>query len=266
MTKAPERLSFAGVEFEADNGGQPDLNDTQRAAAALALQRWADFPVAAELRPVVLLGGAILCPGFTTGEAKGAYMMGRVDAAASVPDEPIRHLAQVRQLQPIDAVSPLWVLGAIQGTTEFSTDRGSMQLPAWRVEAVDALESIWVLSDEGRRRCWSSPSEPDGGWPFFGSPVWAARVDHDGLGLSVDFTGGIRSVFRYQLVVIEADTAVVVVPVTMPWPSDRERRGFVPARGDAHHGSVRLRRPLGSRVVVNPDASPVSVTGAEEPV
>lgn len=238
--------------------GRAALSEAQAAAAAVALRRWADFPASADVRPVVLLGGPILCRGFSTGVAKGAYMMGRVNADPGVPDEPVEHLRQVRQLQPNDGVPPLRVLRASPSVARFPTDRGRMDLPAWRVEAVDAIEPIWVLSDEARRRCWRSPSEPGEGWPHAGYPVWAGVTDLDGLGLSADFTGGIHPGFRYQLLALESETAVVVLPVVLPSPEGRS--GFVPARGDAHHGHVRLSRPLGSRVVVNLDASPVSVT------
>ena len=247
------------MESGTDDQDRPrdaELSDSQSAAG---LRRWVDFPASLDPRPIVCLGGPILCRGFTTGEAKGAFLMGVIDAAGDVPDEPVRYLRQGRGHRGFNVGQPLRVLRATNAEAAFPTDRGPHMLPAWRVEAEDALEPIWVLGDDARRRCWSSPSEPAEGWPHAGYPVWGAVVDGDDLGLSVDFTGGLHSLFRYELVTLESETAVVVVTI-QKLVRPTEGSIFIPRRGDPHRGRVRLKQPLGARVVVNMDASPVSVT------
>ncbi len=61
----------------------------------------------------------------------------------------MRELPARRELGPrrIDAW-PLLIRSAVRADTEFVTDRGRRRLPAWRLDAADALGPIWVLDPD----------------------------------------------------------------------------------------------------------------------
>jgi hypothetical protein len=62
-------------------------------AARRAVAGWAEFPVGADPRPLVLLDGPVrVDKGFATGDAKLAFLRGVVEAAAEVPEDAVRPL------------------------------------------------------------------------------------------------------------------------------------------------------------------------------
>ncbi len=236
----------------------PWAHDAQdRWAATRALALWADFPVANERRPIVLLHGDVHTEsGFATGDAKMAFRLGMVESANAVDDEPVRRLRTPQASGPAPK-SPLLVTSTTPGMRPFRTDRGSQTLPAWRVTAQDAIGPIWVLTDDAAARCWSPPPGPHG--ERLGSHILSsALLDPDGVGLTVLFVGDSERFFRYDSELIETDTAVTVVPL-------RRSTGALPPgtaitlEGHRRSVHVRLDQPLGSRVLVNHDGGPVEV-------
>ncbi len=88
-----------------------------------------------------------------------------------------------------------------------------------------------------------------------------ASVDPSGRDLAVDFIGGSESLFDYEAEAVETPAAVAVVP------HERVRRALpsgtsITAEGHLRLVHVRLREPLGGRVLVNLDGTPVEVAQA----
>ncbi|MGH3282344.1 MAG: hypothetical protein ACRDNW_24860, partial [Trebonia sp.] len=136
-----------------------ELNGAGRRAVACCAQ----FPVGVIPRPLVLLGDPFRVEkGFSTGDAKIAFQSGAVEAAAGVPEEAVRPIRPSAVHTGGRPRGPLLVSAAELSAAEFDTDRGRQRLPAWRLEATDALGPIWVLTAEARARCWSLPG-PAGG-------------------------------------------------------------------------------------------------------
>ena len=234
--------------------------ERDRQAALGAVGRFAAFPALDDPRPVVLLDDAVhVEDGFVTGDAKMAFLQGVIEAVEGAPEEPVR-LLRVAQLRGRPPRAPLLVRGAVLLETAFGTDRGQQVFPAWRVEAAEACGPIWVLAEEVLSRCWSPPAvaEDETSGPHV---LVRASVDPSGRDLAVDFIGGSESLFDYEAEAVETPAAVAVVP------QQRVRRALpsgtrTTAKGHFRLVHVRLREPLGGRVLVNLDGTPVEVAQA----
>lgn len=249
------------VMASSDRPGERRLTEEDRrelAAAADAVGAWADFPFDAVPRPVVLAGEAVQVErGFATGEAKYAFLQGAIEADETVPAEPVLALRREPQLTGAPARSRLRVAGAVVDQAAFATDRGLLMLPAWKVEAVDTLGPILVLTDQARQRCWNPPP-PLAAAGRGSHSLHHATVDADGTTLTVFFTGSSPKYFGYRAEVIETAAALTVVPLGHLLPG-QTRTGPVRAIGHPRKAEVRLARPLDGRVLVNPNATPVPV-------
>lgn len=244
--------------------GLPDRDAEMVRAARRAVAGWAEFPAGADPRPLVLLDGPVrVSKGFATGDAKLAFLRGVVEAEAGVPEEAVRPLRR-----PAAGTGPrprgqLRVVAAELSEAEFATDRGRQRLPAWRLEAADALGPIWVLTGEAQARCWS-PSESASQERIGPRMLRSGTVGADGRELVVEFTGGSERLFRYDAEVMETAAAVCVVP--LPRMTVRLAPGTaITAEGHLRKVGVTLAERLGGRVLVNPDGTPVPVTPDEAP-
>lgn len=144
-------------------------------AQSAALTQWADFPVNASPRPVVLTGPAVIDPasGFVDGADKLAYLSGNFVLATSVPSSP-----PTADGQPVITASD--ALGLLQappgggpksgtavqitniqlGTSIFSTDRGPQTLPSWTFTFAGVADPANVLAIPAADR-----------WPHTGTPT-----------------------------------------------------------------------------------------------
>jgi hypothetical protein len=240
-------------------GATADRNERRLRSGQRAVAHWTGFPAAAKPRPLVLLGhsGIRVDAGFATGDAKIAFIHGAIDADAGVPEEPLRLVRSARARATRPRRVTLRVTAATLMEAEFATDRGSQRLPAWRLEAVDALGAIWVLAERARALCWSPPEAPEGE-PIGPHLLRSAIVGPDGRELTVEFVGGSESLFRYEAEPVESAVAVSVVPM------ERRTGRLPPGRAitlEGHRREVRvtLAKPLGGRVLVNLDGRPVLV-------
>lgn len=242
---------------EKDPAASAKTAERDRQAALAAAGRFAEFPALDEPRPVVLLNGAVHAEdGFVTGEAKMAFLQGVIETAEGVPEEPVR-LLRIAQLQGPARPAPLLVLGAALLETAFATDRGQEVFPAWRVEAADARGPIWVLAEDVLGRCWFPPplAEGEASGPHI---LVRSSVDSTGRDLAVDFIGAAERSFDYEAEAVETPTAVAVIPhqrVKRALPSG----SATTAEGHLRLVHVRLMEPLGGRVLVNLDGTPVEV-------
>jgi hypothetical protein len=107
------------------------------------VRRWSAFPVEQTPRPLVLVESRVrIEQGFTTGEAKMAFLEGRVKANVEVPVRVLDALSSQARPEPRRSGPPLLITEAELLESEFQTDRGSQRLPAWRLTAQDALGPI----------------------------------------------------------------------------------------------------------------------------
>jgi hypothetical protein len=239
--------------------GSPDRDAEMLRAARRAVAGWAEFPVGADPRPLLLLDGPVrVDKGFATGDAKLAFLRGVVEAAAGVPEDAVRPLRR-----PAAGTGPrprgqLRVVAAERSEAEFATDRGHQRLPAWKLEAADALGPIWVLTGEAQAQCWS-PSTPASQERVGPRMLKSGTVGAGGRELAVEFTGGSERLFRYDAEVIETPAAVCVVP--LPRMTVRLAPGAaITAEGHLRKVRVTLAGRLGGRVLVNLNGTPVPVT------
>jgi hypothetical protein len=234
-----------------------------RGWARWALQRWASFPVDHRPRPLVLTAPLTRFErGFRSGDAKLAFLHGDIETAVALPDG-LLDLLRGSERGPRAAPqkrrwkSPLLITQASPGQAEFATDRGLREFPAWRLGGPEIGGALWALDPKVASGCWAPP-EPAPPKPFDGLPHRGASavIDGDSLTLHFTFTGAPPEYAEYPAAeAIETDQALVVLPtarnVGPPGP-----RGAI---GCARTVITRLTRPLGERVVIDLDASPVMV-------
>lgn len=238
----------------------------ERGWARWALSRWESFPISQQRRPLVMCGPLTRFErGFRSGEGKLAFHYGDIEAVAPLPRE---MLDVLRANAPHPMPSPKWwsrplmITQASPDTAEFSTDRGRREFPAWRLGGPEVDGTFWALDPAIAATRWQPP-EPAPPKPFDGLPHRAASAvrDRDGRTFHFTFVGAAPEYFEYPSAeVLETRQAIVVLPleryVGPPGP------GRMPAVGYDRTVTVRLARPLGGRVLVDLDASPVTVTQA----
>lgn len=239
-----------------------------------ALALWADFPVTAEPRPVVIVGSDYRPPDFDgeTGDAKNlAFQLGRWSVpkrmtlpprssdgfriryvgavleelratleAAATPEQTAAGLtpgtAEERSVRPL-------VTGAKLQTASFTTDRGVRSLPAWVVNFRGQARPLVVLAvDEPNRFAAQTAEHADN----------QLRVSPDGLVLTYGFVGAPPGrgpcEAEYEPVLLESPTAVAVGART--YLAKKADDGTC---GPANHPrtvSIQLSEPLGDRVAV----------------
>ena len=205
--------------------------------------------------------------GFRSGEAKLAFHYGDTETVAPLPRE---MLDVLRADAPRPMPSPKWwsrplmITHASPDTAEFSTDRGRRKFPAWRLGGPDVDGAFWALDPAIAATRWQPP-EPAPPKPFDGLPHRAGSAvrDCDGLTLHFTFVGSPPEYVEYPAAeVLETRTAIVVLPLGRYVGSSRP--GWMPAVGYDRTVTIRLARPLGGRVLVDLDASPVAVTQAAD--
>lgn len=227
--------------------------------AHAAVARWAEFPADVDPRPFVLLHGPVRSEkGFATREAKAAFLCGQIGVDPGVPAEVTGFLRVPRAHIGSPRRGRLQLTAAMLAETYFATDRGDQLFPAWRVDAVDALGPIWVLTSEVQSRCWSRLGALDGEW--FGPHVLSsATVGSDGRELTVTFIGGRERLFRYDVVVVESPAAVSIAPLERA-TEELPHGQFYTFEGHSRTVKIRLAAPLGGRVIANLDGTPVPVS------
>ncbi|MGN6679142.1 MAG: hypothetical protein ACTHKL_15370 [Streptosporangiaceae bacterium] len=237
-----------------------------RGWAEWALRRWELFPVSEQPRALVMSGPMTRFErGFQSAEAKLAFLYGDIESAVPLPDGLLAVL-RANGPEPWPGQKgwsrPLLITEANAVSAEFGTDRGRREFPAWRLGGPEVDGAFWVLDPAIAATRWQPP-EPAPPKPFDGEPHrgGSAVLEGDDRTLHFSFTGGEPAFFEYPSAqVIETDQAVVVLPVERyvgpPGP------GWLAMRGFGRTVKIGLSRPLGERVIVDFDASPVPVATA----
>ena len=258
--EAARRIREAPTRPEVSSDVTALLEWCERAAV-----RWADFPVDADPRPVVLTGSDVRLGDpvgdfkFVDSVFKRAYLHGAIERGAGVPNEPVELLRRHGRpdMQEPGAMLSLLITRAERSHTEFWTDRGRRVFPAWRIETPGARGVIWAMAEEALARCWfPAPRHP-------AAPVLPERlaldratVFEDGVTLRLRFKGKAQSVADYRGCVVETSTAVCVAPAERPLKEETTGTAW---RYASREFTVRLARPLGARVLVGPAGIPLAV-------
>jgi hypothetical protein len=219
-----------------------------------------------EPRPLVLVGPAASPEeGFRSGSAKRAFLHGHVESAVPLPPGLLDVLGagETRQARPGSRHDrgTLLITGAAKDHAVFATDRGRCSLPAWRLTGPDLVGSLWVLDPAIAATRWTPPEDGPPP-PFQGTPHRADRatLGDDGRTLRLVFIGEPPGYIEYPTVeVIDSDQAVVLLPVE----HDTGPSGLRAWGGSWREVAVTLNRPLGHRVLVDLDATPVMVQAPE---
>jgi hypothetical protein len=233
----------------------------EKAMAKWAVERWADFPVDQDPRPLVFTGPiTIPVEGFRTVEAKAAFLRGDVEVQGPVPNSVLAILRRRGSSGQHSGFTsgPLVITDATRSETSFSTDRGPCILPAWLFKGRELLGVLWILDPDVAANRWkpselSGPPAPTGGRAHL---AVLSRIEPDDYTLHFEFIGGPPEWVDYpKSEVIESDHAVAVIPVGLDHGPPGPHR-FVGYRREV---VVQLRSQLGNRVLINLDASPIAV-------
>jgi hypothetical protein len=229
----------------------------EREWAAWAIARWERFPLEKEPRPLVLVGPPAWPErGFRSGDAKIAFLHGLVAAGQPLPEGLTRILGQQRISAGPPAAEPLVIEGVDLAQAEFLTDRGRRSLSAYRLTGPDIDGALWVLDPVLATQVWApGAGEPP---PGQGTPhrSQSCAVDASDRRLRATFVGGPPEWIRYDDAEVIASTKAVVV---LPIATDIGPPGARTMAGFRREVEVELDEPLGGRVVVDLDATPVVV-------
>ena len=189
--------------------------------------------------------------GFETGEAKLAFIEGRIQWSVAVPGRVRDQLTPtpVRStLAPTNA--PLVITAAERSETEFLTDRGLRRLPAWRLLAEGAMGPIWILDPEVAP--WQPSAAAEVAVPNVEAPAQdpGARIEiaGDDRTVTLHWLGAAPEYECYPSAeTVESDQAVALVA----HGRDSGSRGLRLAIGHIHRVPAILQAPLGARVFVD---------------
>ena len=160
-----------------------------------ALALWAQFPVDADQRPLVLTGPRLIEAGYTTRQAQQAFRERNLTVGPGVPAQAVA--SQLAAAGPLSEGGCYGlVVRAGQPTRRgFATDRGEQTLKAWSLTMTGSLAPLVVLDADEQGRIWS-PAEGH----LRGGEVAGVRADLDvaGTRLRYQFYGSPRRYTDYN--------------------------------------------------------------------
>lgn len=230
-----------------------------RPAAQAALKLWSSFPASASPRPIVLRGGTMIPPanGFASNDSKLAFIQGNFKLEAPLPTSPAHShgyaIVPVGQaLKTAGVAGPVLVITRVTlGMASFQTDRGFLELPAWKLyfrgggepAAVLALASEEIFTPPAvfRRRTSAVAT------------VGSAAASPDERQITVAFVGGHAGSqpcdVNYSASVVTSAHAVAISVI--PHPVATGPSVACTAIGYERHLPVDLGQPLGGRMLIN---------------
>ena len=249
--------------------GRNHRHPTAAAGGSTALGLWADFPVDASPRPLVLADPDLKNParGFLDVRSMEAYDSRRLTLRTKLPVGPAMMNGQ-RVMSAAEALDQLVDPGAPRpagptlavtairlGTAAFYTDRGIRMLPVWSFRFAGVPDPALVLAIPQADR-W-----PRAGMPMIGgSTIEGATISGDGTKVTVMFIGAAPGTgpceAEYAMDVRQSRTAVSVSARALP---GRYSQAMCNADGHLRTLTVTLQPPLGNRVLVDPRGAVVPV-------
>jgi hypothetical protein len=225
------------------------LFDDPELQAQAALDLWSSFPVNDDPRPLVINDFRVRSSGFSSAEAKSAYMAGAVESDVEL----VAGLMDLLRPDPRPFDGPsLRITAAALTVREFMTDRGPRQLPAWRLTIAGVAGPVTVF-DPQVPDWW--PSDWDERVSRHEGQQPAADVAADGHTLTCRFMGAAENEMTFPTAdVYETPTAVMVLPTGQP--VEPGPRSMLVAF--ERQVTVQLRRPLGNRFLINFVGQPVT--------
>ncbi|MEV0717874.1 hypothetical protein [Asanoa sp. NPDC050611] len=238
-------------------------------------QDWDGFPVDQKPRPIIVTGGGLAeISGFNSGDGKLAFMTGRIELAAPLPETPATVTADLPDgrfafpaLRPDEAFAlvrgqgepanapdaspaPIRITTITLGSAEFGTDRGRLRLPAWLFDGPDFIEPV----------AWPALAK-EAFWRY-GEPNDAVTIGPDQLsreGRRIRYAVPGQSncpsqpVMRYRVEVTETAATVVLTTVgevvSTPAPAAKDQPCLAIGVAAVPY-DVDLSEPLGNRVVI----------------
>jgi len=282
MTRALRASTLAfwlAVACGATGGAQAPLTLPSPPTAALAA--WTDFPVSANPRPIVWLGGPDLIaayPGEATSKMAGICLKLVVQAGLQLPVA-VPPQASARWSSGVtasyraisaatgfagllgmprdtgsgcDSVAPLVITTVTLGTAGVETDRGPAQLSTWLFQAA-GVNGEFAYPALDPSAFWHGGLMPAGNGQGVGGSVSAdGRTLIIGISGPPDTPGPCGA--DYTTATAESDTAVAVAVKMIPHPNS----GQVMCNLMAYPRSVtvHLAEPLGARVLVDENGNP----------
>jgi hypothetical protein len=227
-----------------------DVEDLRGAA-----ELWADFPAEARPRPLVFTGPTLDGAGFSSDEAKVAFINGWIEIAPGIPPDAVTALRAAGPTTVRGSGSSILLHGAELITHSFRTDRGPRVLPAWRLLFREALGPMHAFVENDLAGVWSPPSMPARAFRPPGTGGEATLRNR--LSVIYRFDGDPRIYTDYSRVrLLEGPTVVVVAPVPVDLGGPDLRLLYAEKRDV----EFRLQQPLGNRVLVDSGGYPVTVT------
>ncbi len=228
-----------------------------------ALGAWSAYPIDAAPRPLVLIDGRVSAPasGFATNDAKEAFLSGAFVAPSTLPSGPetAAGYAVVSAGDALEAMrsegtpaggapgppAPLVITAARFDSAWFSTDRGTLVLPAWLFTLRGVADPAAVLA--------VAPSDQ------FSAPAASrhrssvsAQLDADGRTATISFTGAKPGsgpcTASYTVDQLASSTAVAI---NVRATRDDTTNTVCAQVGYTRRAVIRLTSPLGARVLVD---------------
>lgn len=264
-------LALAGCASGTGTSGAGGAGPPSRGNPATALAGWQSFPVSASPRPVVLTAGMVLDPstGFATGEAKLAYLAGQYELGLTWPTAPstsggypvISAKAALDRLRVNvsgqQVSSRLRIVKVSLTGAKFGTDRGLQLLPAWQFSLAGVADSVRVLAVD-QSRLWPA-KQPESAWS-----TDQASIAADDQTVTYSFTGSPAGPspcgVEYGGKATESHTAAVIsVGAVTPNPAGTSADQACDSIGALRTVTVRLATPLGNRVLLTVQGSPIAM-------
>jgi hypothetical protein len=212
--------------------------------------RWAEFPIGAYPRPLVMLDTRVRLEGegFVDVDTKMAWHEGAIETDLTIPPAVLGLLPARRQGRATKTVVTISEFSLTNAP--FRCDRGPRELPAYRLKITGWRGSCVVLAPEVQ--CWWPVSEAE--WQL--GTGGTANVDEDGVTIHFPAFGGVLTEF-HRAEFQEHPTTVVGRAIT----SQRKvpPGTAVVAIGINRMVTGRLAAPLGDRVLLRESGEPITV-------
>lgn len=229
-------------------------------SAQVALDRWSSFPVDEVPRPIVLAGPCIWSErDFEVEAQRTAFAHGVLRCIKPLPDE-ILQIAQVIRKQAIpygnEWIEPLDICSLTKGEADFLTDRGPRKLPAYRLGGHNFSGGIWVLHPGVLSQAWGVDDEHWHEQTSAPASISAQVLHSAGLRLRVSYLENSNLGAVPVDEIVESRQAVVLLLNVL----NESATASDDMRGHRRELDVRLSEPLGNRVVVDQNGTPVVVS------